>query len=95
MTYVNVTTANAEIAITNESGEIVAITTPSSPQVLTAYTEGPQGPSSAALGTLGDLTDVDTSAVTDGSVLVYDGGIAKFTADSTWTTTSLTDGGNF
>ena len=42
---------------------------------------------SARVGNLRDLLDVDLSAVTDGSVLVYDSTSKKFTA-----TNELTDG---
>jgi hypothetical protein len=95
MTYINVTATQAEIVITEDSGAVTAITTPSAPELLTAFTEGPQGAPGAAIASIGQIPDVDTSAVTDGSVLVYNATISKFTADTNWTTTSLTDGGNF
>jgi hypothetical protein len=95
MTYINVTSTQAEIVLTDASGAVTAITTPSAPQILTAVTEGPQGPAAPVISSIGQIADVDTSAVTDGSVLVYNGTVSKFTADSVWTTTSLTDGGNF
>jgi hypothetical protein len=44
---------------------------------------------------LSGLSDVDVSQKTDGSVLVYDEGSQKFTANSSLTFTKLTDGGNF
>ncbi len=44
---------------------------------------------------LSGMSDVDVSSKTDGSVLVYDGGSQKFVADSSFTSLSLTDGGNF
>jgi hypothetical protein len=44
---------------------------------------------------LGDLGGVNISGVTDGSVLVYDGASQVFKANSSLTSTSLTDGGNF
>jgi hypothetical protein len=44
---------------------------------------------------LSDLGDVNISGVTDGSVLVYDGASQVFKANSSLTSTSLTDGGNF
>ena len=95
MTYINVTATQAEIVITEDSGAVTAITTPSVPEILTAYTEGPQGAPGGAITAIGQIADVDTSAVTDGSVLVYNSTVSKFTANSVWTTTSLTDGGNF
>ena len=95
MTFINVTTTQAEITITEENGAITAVTTPSSPAIITAYSEGPQGPAGPALTSLGQIPDVDTSTVTDGSVLVFNAQSAKFKADNVWTTTSLADGGNF
>lgn len=95
MTFINVTTTQAEITITEENGAITAITTPSSPALITAFTEGPQGPAGPALTSIGQIPDVDTSAVTDGAVLVFDGSSSKFKANSIWTTSTLSDGGNF
>lgn len=46
-------------------------------------------------GTLGNLTDVNTSAKANGSVLYYDEAAAKFLADDITTRITLTDGGNF
>lgn len=95
MTFINVTTTQAEITITEENGAITAITTPSSPAIITAYTEGPQGAPGAAIASIGQIPDVDTTAVTDGAVLVYDGSASKFKANNIWTTSTLSDGGNF
>jgi hypothetical protein len=44
---------------------------------------------------LGGLTDVDTSAKVDGSVVYYDATSSKFLADNVTTKITLTDGGNF
>jgi len=44
---------------------------------------------------LSDLSDVNVGSKIDGSVLVYDGGSQKFVANSSFTSISLTDGGNF
>ena len=44
---------------------------------------------------LSDLSDVNIGSKIDGSVLVYDGGSQKFVANSSFTSISLTDGGNF
>lgn len=95
MTFVNVTTTQAEITITEENGAITTITTPSAPNIITAYTEGPQGVPGPALQSIGQIPDVDTSAVANGSVLVYDGSVSKFKANDIWTTATLSDGGNF
>lgn len=57
---------------------------------------GPVGPAGASgATTLAALTDVDQASKVDGSVLVYNAGTAKFTADTTHTVVTLTDGGNF
>ncbi len=97
MTYVNVTTTQAEVVITEENGAITTVTTASAPSVLTAVTEGPQGPQGPAgpIVPLGSLSNVDTSAVTDGSVLYYDSASTTFKANTIWTTSTLSDGGNF
>jgi hypothetical protein len=87
MTYLNVTTTKAEVTVSEESGVVIAVV-PTGPQ-------GPIGPPGPIVDSLGSIPDVDTSAVTDGSVLVYNSTVSKFTANSVWTTTSLTDGGNF
>ena len=50
-------------------------------------TQGPQGP-------VGAFTLADTDKV-DGSIIYYDSGTTSFRADTTWTTDTLTDGGNF
>jgi hypothetical protein len=44
---------------------------------------------------LGDLSDVNIASKVNGSVLVYDGGSQQFMANSSFTSLSLTDGGNF
>lgn len=44
---------------------------------------------------LGDLSDVNVASKVNGSVLVYDGGSQQFVANSSFTSLSLTDGGNF
>lgn len=44
---------------------------------------------------LSDLSDINITNKIDGSVLVYDGGSQKFVANSSFTSLSLTDGGNF
>lgn len=44
---------------------------------------------------ISDLADVNVSAKTDGSVLVYDGNSQQFVANSSFTSLSLTDGGNY
>lgn len=43
-----------------------------------------------------DLPDVDASSRVDKSVLYYDAaGSGKFKVDATWTTSTISDGGNF
>ena len=54
-------------------------------------TQGPQGPQGAA-GSDFQLTSTDK---VDGSIIYYDSGTSSFRADTTWTTDTLTDGGNF
>jgi hypothetical protein len=54
--------------------------------VVTATTPGPQG----AKG-----IELNETAKVDKSVVYFDAAGSTFRADSTWTTTTLTDGGNF
>lgn len=94
MTFINVTTTQAEVVVTEATGAITAVTTASAPSLLTAVTEGPQGPPGPVVP-LGSLSNVNTSAVADGSVLYYHEATSTFKADTLWTTNTLTDGGNF
>ena len=94
MTFVNVTTTQAEVIATEGNGSVTAITTAAAASIITAVTEGPQGPPGPVVP-LGNLSNVNTNSVTDGSVLYYDSATAFFKADAIWTTTKLTDGGNF
>jgi hypothetical protein len=70
------------MSIVNVLGETVIIT-------LTAV--GPQGPP----GSAGAGFDIDTTARVDKSVVYYDAAAAVFKADTIWTTSTLSDGGNF
>jgi len=77
----------------------VKVTAPNSTTVRIGQTNATKTLTSARVGNLRDLLDVDLSAVTDGSVLVYDSVTKKFTATNTLTdgeTINLTiDGGEF
>ena len=54
--------------------------------VVTVATQGPQGETGIDL--------VDTNKVNK-SIIYYDSAAGTYKADSTWTATTLTDGGNF
>ena len=54
--------------------------------VVTVATQGPQGETGIDL--------VDTNKVNK-SIIYYDSAAGTYKADSTWTTNTLTDGGNF
>tara|TARA_R100000664_G_C2759846_1_gene150111 strand:+ start:10824 stop:11051 length:228 start_codon:yes stop_codon:yes gene_type:complete len=54
--------------------------------VVTVATKGPQGETGIDL--------VDTNKVNK-SIIYYDSAAGTYKADSTWTATTLTDGGNF
>jgi len=58
--------------------------------VVTVATEGPQGAGFTSTG-----ASLDDSAKIDKSVVYYDQSASAFKADSTWTTSTLSDGGNF
>ena len=79
MTTVNITT-NKNTVTVDESNS----------SVITVATQGPQGPSFAS----STATMVDTNRVNK-SIIYYDSASGSYKADSTWTTSTLTDGGNF
>ena len=85
MTSVNVTTQKNTVEVT-ESGTTVSVSS-SNVATVEAVTAGPQGP----VGPSG--LEVDSTAKVSGSVVYYDG--SEFKADATWTTSTLTFGGNF
>ena len=85
MTSVNITTQTSSVTVTDATSS-TAVTT-SSASTVTATTAGPRGP----VGPSGLV--VDSAAKVNGSVVYYDG--SEFKADATWTTSTLTDGGNF
>lgn len=65
----------------------VSVTTSGVTNTVEIATQGPQGPA-------GSFTLSDSSKV-DKSIIYYDSGTSTYKADSTWTTDTLTDGGNF
>ena len=58
----------------------------SNSSVITVATQGPQGETGIYLS--------DTNRVNK-SIIYYDSAAGTYKADSTWTTNTLTDGGNF
>ena len=79
-----------QIAIEEDDNTVVVET--STTAIATIIAQGPQGPQGPAGA--GGLV-VDQSAKVDLSVVYYDASTATFKANATWTTTTLTDGGNF
>ena len=75
--------------VVNSVNNTVVVTENSGSAVVTAVTQGPQGPA----GSPGVV--VDGTAKVDKSVVYYDATAGQYKADSIWTTTTLTDGGNF
>jgi hypothetical protein len=61
----------------------------------TEWDDLPYSSSSSSLASIGDLTDVDTSDKTNGSILYYDSSASRFKADDINTKLTLADGGNF
>jgi len=55
--------------------------------VITVATQGPQGASAA------DAVNIDNAV--NRSIVYYDSTSSSLKADATWTTNTLTDGGNF
>ncbi len=56
--------------------------------VVTVATQGPQGPAASGF-------EFDGTNKVNKSVVYYDSTSSTFKADTNWTTSSLTDGGNF
>ena len=81
-----VSSVNNTIVVTENGGSAV-VTVPQT-SVVTATTQGPQGPAGACF-------DIDSTAKVDKSVVYYDAAASQFKADTTWTTSTLTDGGSF
>ena len=55
--------------------------------VITVATQGPQGASAA--------DSVNTDNAVNRSIVYYDSTSSRLVADATWTTNTITDGGNF
>lgn len=89
MTTINVTTQANTVAVT-AAGQSTVVQVPSTTTV-TATTIGPQGPTG---GTFSQYT-LDESSVVDGSLIYYDVSSGEYKANATWTTSTVTDGGNF
>tara|TARA_Y100000361_G_scaffold40493_1_gene34643 strand:+ start:192 stop:452 length:261 start_codon:yes stop_codon:yes gene_type:complete len=86
MSSVNITTNKNTVSVT-ESKISVGPTSGIS-RVVTVATQGPAGQA----GTGGT---VDVSAAVGNSLVYYDATSSSLKATSTWTTSTLTDGGNF
>jgi len=65
----------------------VSVTTSGVTNTVEIATQGPQGPAGNFL-----LTD---SSKINKSIIYYDSSAGTYRADTTWTTDTLTDGGNF
>lgn len=74
---------------------VVRITAPSAPAVVRVATPGPPGVSGDGATQFASLIDVDVGSRVDKSLLYYSAATQKFKADSTTTTLTITDGGNF
>ena len=84
MTTVNITKTQNTIDVTDNN----VTTTVKVPEtsVVTAITVGPQGANAAM---------IDTDNAVNKSIVYYDGSSSSLKANSTWTTDTLTNGGNF
>ena len=79
MTTVNITTSKNTVTIDEDNSSVIEVAT-----------QGPQGPSFASSGV--GLTDTNR---VNKSIIYYDSASGSYKADSTWTTSTLVDGGNF
>ena len=73
----------------NETTNTVTVTEGAA-TIVRVVTEGPQG----AKGDAGNFTLSDDNKVNK-SIIYYDSTAGTYKADSTWTTNTITDGGNF
>lgn len=96
-------TCPAVVKVTVPSGPaVIKVTAAAAPAVVRVATPGPIGPQGpqgvagpAGSTTLAALTDVNTTAKAQGSVLYYDQGSGKWKGDDVNTLVTITDGGNF
>ena len=79
MTTVNITTSKNTVTIDEDNSSVIEVAT-----------QGPQGPGFASSGV--GLTDTNR---VNKSIIYYDSASGSYKADSTWTTSTLVDGGNF
>jgi hypothetical protein len=84
MTSINVTKTTNTVEVTDVS----TTTTVEVPvtSVVTATTAGPQGANASI---------IDTANAVNKSIVYYDGSSSSLKANNTWTTDTLTNGGNF
>lgn len=108
MTSVNVTTEKSSVELTGNQRQVTVtditasktVEVPSAgtsataetvkTSVVKAVTAGPQGPQ----GNPGNFNLSDSAKVNQ-SVIYYDASAGSYKADATWTTSTLTFGGNF
>ncbi len=79
MTSVNITTNKNTVTVDETTNSVI-----------TVATQGPQGPSWSTTAT--SLSD---SGRVNKSVVYYESAAGEYKDDSTWTTSTLVDGGNF
>ena len=92
---VSVTESNNTVTVNETTNEVTV--TQGSTSIVNVVTEGPQG-QAGPQGIQGPPVsgfDFDGSDKVDKSIVYYDSSAGKYKADSTWTTNTLTDGGNF
>jgi len=82
VTTVNVSTAGKTTVVQDTTTNVVSV-----------ITAGPQGAGAGAGAGAG--LQVDATAKIDKSVVYYDATAGTFKADTVWTTSTITDGGNF
>ena len=79
MSSVNITTNKNTVTIDEDNSSVIEVAT-----------AGAQGPGFASSGV--GLTDTNK---VNKSIIYYDSSASSYKADSTWTTDTLTNGGNF
>lgn len=85
--------STGQVVVTEVAEQVIEVISPTAPLTVEVQTAGPQGP--APTYGIGELTDVDTTAAVDKSVLYFDQATSTWRGNDINTVITLTDGGNF
>ena len=86
--------STGQVLVSEVAEQTIELIAPAAPATVEVQTQGPQGPEAPPYA-LGDLTDVNTNAKVNKSVLYYDSASSSWKGDDINTVVTLTDGGAF